>query len=61
MTSGFNRTSITESSRPESLCLMPPLGDSNAASLMAGVWEPQTSVTGLTEAERMDTFAGESI
>lgn len=43
----------------DSVLLISPPGDSNAAGLMAGVWEPQISITGLTEAERMDRFAGE--
>lgn len=38
--------------------LICPPGDSNEASLMAGVWEPQIFITGLAEAERIDRFAG---
>lgn len=45
----------------DSVLLISPPGDSNAANLIAGVWEPQISITGLAETERMDIFAGESI
>lgn len=43
------------------MLLISPPGDSNAVNLMAAVWEPQISITGLAETERMDIFAGESI
>lgn len=45
----------------DSVLLISPPGDSNAANLMAGVWEPQISISGLVETERMDIFAGENI
>ena len=44
----------------QSLRLVSPPGDSNAAGLMAGVWEPQFSATGLAGAERW-RFAGENM
>lgn len=45
----------------ESVHLICPPCDSNAAGVMAGVWEPQISITVLAEAERTDMFAEESI
>lgn len=35
-----------------------PPGDSNAAGLTAGVWEPQMFTTGLAEAERTTGMLG---
>lgn len=42
----------------DSVRLERPPGDSNAAGLMAGVWEPQMFTTGLAEAERTTGMLG---